>query len=73
MNIKKEYEKFFERKKNDLYVHDAEDVISFDEHYQALQLQQTGVIKSVCDNCERKKLYIKKQCYCSYCGNRLKT
>ena len=48
MNIKKEYEKFFERKKNDLCVHDAEDVIAFAEHYQALQLQQTGVIKSVC-------------------------
>lgn len=43
MDIKKEYEKFFERKKNDLCVHDAEDVIAFAEHYQALQLQQTGV------------------------------
>ena len=39
----------------------------------ALQLQQTGVIKSVCGNCERKQLYIKKQCYCGYCGDRLKT
>lgn len=44
MNIKKEYEKFFERKKNDLCVHDAEDVITFAKHYQALQLQQTGVM-----------------------------
>ena len=43
MNIKKEYEKFFKRKKNDLCVHDAEDVIAFTKHYQALQLQQTGV------------------------------
>ena len=49
MDIKKEYEKFFERKKNDLCVHDAEDAIAFAKHYQALQLQQTGVIKSVCD------------------------
>ena len=40
---------------------------------QNLQLQQTGVIKSVCGNCERKQLYIKKQCYCGYCGDRLKT
>lgn len=40
---------------------------------RALQLQQTGVIKLVCGNCERKKLYIKKQCYCGYCGDRLKT
>jgi formate dehydrogenase assembly factor FdhD len=45
----------------------------FTERYQALQLQQTGVIKSVCGNCEQKKLYIKKQCYCGYCGDRLKT
>ena len=44
MNIKKEYEKFFERKKNDLCVHDAEDVITFAKHYHALQLQQTGVM-----------------------------
>jgi hypothetical protein len=43
------------------------------DNYQSLQLQQTGVIKSVCGNCERKKLYIKKQCYCGYCGDRLKT
>ena len=43
MDIKKEYEKFFERKKNDLCVHDAEDAIAFAKHYQALQLQQTGV------------------------------
>jgi len=43
MDIKKEYEKFFERKKNDLCVHDAEDVIAFAKHYQALQLQQTAV------------------------------
>jgi hypothetical protein len=43
MKIKKEYEKFFDRKKNDLCVHDAEDVIAFAEHYQALQLQQGGV------------------------------
>ena len=49
MNIKKEYEKFFERKKNDLCVHDAEDVIAFAKHYQALQLLQTGVIAS-CSN-----------------------
>lgn len=39
---------------------------------QSLQLQQTSVIKSVCGNCERKQLYIKKQCYCGYCGDRLK-
>ena len=45
MNIKKEYEKFFERKKNDLCVHDAEDVIAFAKHYQALQLLQTGVMQ----------------------------
>lgn len=38
-----------------------------------LQLLQPDVIKSVCDNCERKQLYIKKQCYCGYCGDRLKT
>ena len=44
MNIKKEYEKFFERKKNDLCVHDAEDVIEFAKHYQALQLQQSSVV-----------------------------
>ena len=49
MNIKKEYEKFFDRKKNDLCVHDAEDVIAFAKHYQALQLLQTGVIDS-CSN-----------------------
>ena len=49
MDIKKEYEKFFERKKNDLCVHDAEDAIAFAKHYQALQLQQTGVIAS-CSN-----------------------
>ena len=49
MNIKKEYEKFFERKKNDLCVHDAEDIIAFAEHYHTLQLQQTGVSGSVFD------------------------
>ena len=49
MDIKKEYEKFFERKKNDLCVHDAEDAIAFAKHYQALQLQQNGVIAS-CSN-----------------------
>jgi hypothetical protein len=49
MNIKKEYEKFFERKKTDLCVHNTEDVIEFAKHYQALQLQQTGVIKLVCE------------------------
>ena len=49
MNIKKEYEKFFDRKKNDLCVHDAEDVIAFAKHYQALQLLQTDVIDS-CSN-----------------------
>lgn len=43
MDIKKEYEKFFERKKNDICVHDAEDVITFAKHYHALQFQQTGV------------------------------
>jgi hypothetical protein len=40
---------------------------------KALQLLQPDVIKSVCGNCERKQLYIKKQCYCGYCGDRLKT
>ena len=45
MKIKKEYEKFFERKKNHLCVHDAEDVIEFAKHYQALQLLQTDVSK----------------------------
>ena len=49
MDIKKEYEKFFERKKNDLCVHDAEDAIAFAKHYQALQLQQTGVSSSTLD------------------------
>jgi hypothetical protein len=43
------------------------------DKYQALQLQQTGVIKSVCDNCDQKQLYIKKKCYCGYCGDKLKT
>lgn len=46
---------------------------NFTDNAQALQLKQTGVIKSVCCNCERKKLYIKKQCYCGYCGDRLRT
>jgi exosome complex RNA-binding protein Csl4 len=45
----------------------------FTNNTQALQLQQTGVIKSVCDNCDQKQLYIKKKCYCGYCGDRLKT
>ena len=49
MEVEKEYEKFFERKKNDLCVHDAEDAIAFAKHYQALQLKQTGVIAS-CSN-----------------------
>ncbi len=53
MNIKKEYEKFFERKKNDLCVHNAEDVIEFTKHYQALQLQQTGVVRC-CTDCNHK-------------------
>ena len=46
---------------------------NFTDNAQALQLLQPDVIKSVCGNCERKQLYIKKQCYCGYCGDRLKT
>ena len=62
MDIKKEYEKFFDRKKNDLCVHDAEDVIAFAKYYQALQLQQTGV-SSCCDMSVCMKLpKCSKQC-----------
>ena len=65
MDIKKEYEKFFERKKNDLCVHDAEDAIAFAKHYQALQLQQTGVIRSsgnYCKSCNSKNISIDISC-----------
>lgn len=44
MEIKKEYEKFFDRKKNDLCVHDAKDVIAFAKHCQELQSKQAGVV-----------------------------
>jgi hypothetical protein len=56
MGVKKEYEKFFKRKKNDLCIHNSEDVIMFAKYYQTLQLQQTGVIKSVCNSCGGKKI-----------------
>lgn len=37
MGIKKEYEKFFDRKKDDLCVHSADDVIEFVKHYNSLK------------------------------------
>ena len=71
MNIKKEYEKFFERKKNDLCVHDAEDVIEFAKHYQALQLQQSSVVgrseQLSCD-CDKQPLRYNELGTCKYCG-----
>ena len=67
MNIKKEYEKFFERKKNDLCVHDAEDVIAFAKHYQALQLLQAGVSISLV----RAKKYARHQHFLGTQGKEL--
>ena len=84
MNIKKEYEKFFERKKNDLCVHDAEDVIAFAKHYQALQLQQTGVSTCFLEDYEDHFFEVKykqvscckiapivNENYCPNCGKKI--
>ena len=67
MNIKKEYEKFFDRKKNNLCVHDAEDVIAFAKHYQALQLLQTDVSISLV----RAKKYARHQHFLGTQGKEL--
>lgn len=44
----------------------------FADLHHSIQLMQPAVVESVCDDCIRKNLYIKKLCYCGYCGDRLK-
>ena len=84
MNAKKEYEKFFERKKTDLCVHNTEDVIDFAKHYQALQLQQTGVSTCFLEDYEDHFFEVKykqvscckiapitNENYCPNCGKKI--
>jgi hypothetical protein len=73
--IKQKLEETLNRlyKKNQISIDAFSELIEFAAPDKALQLIQTDVSKSVCGNCERKQLYIKKQCYCGYCGDRLKT
>tara|TARA_R110000868_G_C10879127_1_gene762818 strand:- start:58 stop:276 length:219 start_codon:yes stop_codon:yes gene_type:complete len=65
--------KLFDKHSEGYGVYDRKQIIQeFTDNYCSKQLMQTAVIESVCDDCKRKNLYIKKQCYCGYCGDRLK-
>jgi hypothetical protein len=64
MGIKKEYEKFFDRKKDDLCVHSTDDVIEFVKHYNSLKRGfkrgDEVYAKDTEESLPQKAIYVKK-------------
>ena len=73
MDLKTEIREYFYTIHGSHIETDIANIIAIAEKHIALQLQQTGVIKSVCD-CKPTEYYINEIRYfkCSFCGKVMK-